>query len=100
MEIAYLGGVKCGQTTSVLVSYDKSNLEWEVKREKPSQNMSNIRNVNIVINQYEYDVYKLMILTRDQTKKFFYVLNTLDKKQIDELSAEHFNKSDTIGYVF
>jgi len=100
MEIAYLGGVKHGETTKVLVSYDKTSLEWEVQREKPTQNVFRQGGVTTFTNRQEYDVYKLLILARDNEQKFFYVLESLQRVEIEKLSLECWGKSETIGYIF
>ena len=100
MKIVYLGGVKNGATTTVLVSHDKTSLEWEVQREKPTQNVFKYGGVITYTNKQEYDVYKLLVLTRDSEQKFFYVLESLQRAEIEKLSLEYWGKSETIGYIF
>lgn len=100
MKIAYLGGVKNGSTRSVLMGYDKTSLEWEVKIEKPTQKIFQIGGVTTYTNNQDYDVYNLLVLTKDSEQKFFYVLDSLQRAEIEELVLEYWGKSDTLGYIF
>ncbi|MCX0334790.1 hypothetical protein [Acinetobacter radioresistens] len=100
MKIGYLGGIKDGETSNVLVGFDKTKLEWEVEREKPTQNVVRSGGTIIYNNRTEYDVYKLLILTREGEQKFFYVLDSLQKNEIESLSSDHWDKSDILGYIF
>ncbi|MBI1450383.1 hypothetical protein IL972_00325 [Acinetobacter sp. FL51] len=100
MKIGYLGGVKNGLSANFLMGYDKTSLEWEIKRERPTQNFfQSGGTITYTINQ-DYDLYNLRIITREKEQKFFYVFESLQLAEIESLSSDYWDKSETIGYVF
>lgn len=103
MRIGFLGGVKSGKTTESAIDYNADRLRWMIQAEtnkpvpiKQAEPQREIFRPGYV----EYDEYNLLILKKDDTLKFFYVLKGMGRENIKELLLTHWDNSDILGYDF
>lgn len=104
MKIGFLGGVKSGKVmTNVAEDYNAEKLRWAVKtdsnRHIPKINTGSQKQI-FTPGVVETDDYSLLILKKDKTLKFFYVLNGMGRLEIEDQLIEHWDKSDILGYDF
>ena len=103
MKIGFLGGVKSGKTIEAANDYNFEKLKWMFK-------VASNRSLAIQQGQFQteisrqatvkYDEYNLLILKKNKTLKFFYVLKEMSVSEIKELLNSNWDKSDILGYDF
>jgi hypothetical protein len=103
MRIGFLGGVKSGKTTDVANDYNSEKLKWmykaETNRHIPLKREGFQREI-FTPGVVEFDEYNLLILKKDKTLKFFYVLKGMTSDEIRDLLITHWDNSDILGYDF
>ena len=104
MKIGYLGGVKSGQVAiNVAEEHNSDKLRWAVKTDTnryiPNINIGSQRQV-FTPGVVETDDYSLLILKKNKTLKFFYVLNGMEQQEVEDQLTEHWGNSDILGYDF
>lgn len=101
MKIGFLGGRKAGSNRSgVAEDYESKNLPWEVKTDKPQERSGGFQRTISISTGRDCVYYDLMIMKKNGTMKFFYVLRGMEKNEIESQLNEHWDKSDTLGYDF
>ncbi len=70
----------------------------KLKTDKPQETSGEIQRTFGISTGRDYVYYDLMIMKRNGTMKFFYVLRGMEKNEIENQLNEHWDKSDTLGY--
>lgn len=82
MKIGFIGGLRDGKNRhDVAEGYYSKELDWQVRVEKPKQ--SGFQRTITITTEREMDVYNLMMLKKSGELKFFYVLEGMNKEEID-----------------
>lgn len=100
MKIGYIGGVKHGKDRNVLVGYDKTELEWEIKVDLPTRRPDFQTNVVTYTLSPEYLTYHLKVLKKNGEIKYFYIAQDLSREEIESALEECWELSDNLGYDF
>lgn len=101
MKIGFLGGHKAGSRKSnVAEGYNAKDLPWEIQTEDPNQNTGGFqRTINVSLGR-EYIHYDLMIMKKNKTLKFFYVLRNMTRDEVENQLNKFWENSDVLGYEF
>jgi hypothetical protein len=100
MKIACIGGVKHGLARDVLISFDKTQLEWEFKADLPQKPPTFQNSVVTYSLSPEYQTYQLKILKKKGELKYFYIAKDLPVDEIKSGLDECWELSDNLGYDF
>lgn len=98
MKIACIGGIKHGLARDVLISFDKTQLEWEFKTEIPFKQPVYEGGALRINLTPEYQIYQLKILKINGELKYFYIAKDLPIDEIKSGLDECWELSDNLGY--
>lgn len=105
MKIAYLGGFKDGMHIEIVRNRRRDNTLLEVIIEHEDMQLANkLRTEQFSGKAISLDdaiiKYNLMTIKKNGEFRYFYVMDGLDRQEVEERVNEHWDVSSTTGYEF